>query len=85
MNHLGRSGVICHLFLPLRALEERLANFHERGIARRPDQRLADLYHERIPLYRRYADLEIDCTGMGHEEVLSALLARIGGVYETRF
>lgn len=77
MKHLGRSGLICHLFLPLGLLEERLSNFHERGIVRRPDQRLADLYHERIQLYRSYAGLEIDCTGLGHEGVLSSLLARI--------
>ena len=40
-----------------------------RGIAQRPGQSFAELYEERQRLYRRYADLTIDCTHKTQEEI----------------
>lgn len=79
MEHLGGSGTICHLYLPLASLEERLSNFDDRGVVRRPGQSLSDLFEERMPLYRKYSDMEIDCTGKGHDELVSLILANIDG------
>jgi shikimate kinase len=42
-----------------------------------PGETLEDLYAKRLPLYRRYADCAVDCTGLEHEEVVSAVAALI--------
>jgi shikimate kinase len=78
MKHLQSLGTVLHLFLPLEFLRARLSNFSERGIVRRPDQDLSDLFRERIPLYRKYSRMEIDCAARGHDELVSLILAKLG-------
>jgi shikimate kinase len=47
---------------------------------RAPGQSFAELYAERLPLYRRYADHTIACDGLDHEGVVAAVLEAVGGV-----
>ena len=70
MRHLGKGSLIVHLDLPLNELEARLSNVLERGVVMEPGQTLATLYQEREPLYRKYADVVVDCSGLNHEEVV---------------
>ncbi|MGA1795873.1 MAG: shikimate kinase [bacterium] len=79
MEHLGSSGTIIHLDLSLDLIEKRLKNFANRGVVRRPGQCLSELYNERVPLYRRYAEIDVDCSGKNHEEVISAILSAMRG------
>lgn len=74
MMHLAQNGVVVFLYLPLEAVRPRLTNFDERGLALRPDQTFDDLYEERQPLYRRHADITVDCTGLTAEETVAAVL-----------
>lgn len=78
MEHLRDDGVVVFLDLPLEELSARLGDLEQRGVVRRPGQTLADLMAERLPLYRKYADVTVACSGMGHEEVVRAVLAAIG-------
>ncbi len=82
MMHLRAGGIVVHLSLPLEALRARLTNLGTRGILRTPEQTLESLFQERAPLYRRYADLTIDCAGKPHEaiveEIVLAKLVRQG-------
>ncbi|MBQ8039719.1 MAG: shikimate kinase, partial [Lachnospiraceae bacterium] len=41
---------------------ERLGDLVKRGVTFREGQTLMDLYEERVPLYKKYADITIDCT-----------------------
>ncbi len=77
MAHLQRLGVRVYLRLELSALERRIDNFAQRGLARRPDQSLADLYRERVPLYERYADLTIDCAGKTAAAVATTIIDKL--------
>ena len=78
MAHLKQDATVVFLDVPLAELEQRISNFNTRGIARRPDQSFEDLFEERSVLYKRYADIRIDCSNLQIEEVLqktrSALL-----------
>ena len=74
MDSLCSSGVLVHLALPLDLLEKRLTDFSTRGVVMQPDQNLKELFHERMPLYMKYADITIDCRGKNHEAVLSEIL-----------
>ena len=77
MQHLGSLGQIIFLHLPLEELLPRLTDLDTRGLVRRPGQSLADLYAERLPLYRRYAHLTIDCQGLTPEQVARVICPRL--------
>lgn len=74
MAHLKASGVTIHLDLPMPELSARLTNADFRGLVIAPGQSIEDLYGERGPLYRRHADLTVDCSGLSHEQVLTAVV-----------
>jgi shikimate kinase len=73
MEKLKGSGLVVHLALPLPALAARLGSLAARGVVIDPDQDLAQLYGERIPLYRKWADVEIDAERLSHEAVVARI------------
>ncbi|NBI09813.1 shikimate kinase [Colidextribacter sp. OB.20] len=60
-RHLSGLGPVVYLNVPLEELERRIRNLSQRGIAMEPGQTLADVLALRDPLYRKYADLIVDC------------------------
>lgn len=74
MQHLKANGVVVFLDIPLKLVIERIGDHSMRGISRRPDQSLADLFEERHRLYQRYADLAIDGQGRTQDEVCQAVV-----------
>ncbi|MEW6381776.1 MAG: shikimate kinase [bacterium] len=82
MAHLKSQGMVLHLHLPVHLLEKRLTNILTRGVVKKSTQTLIELYNERMPLYQQYADSTIDCTEMGHEDVIKVILSRIKNRYE---
>ena len=83
MAHLAAIGTVVFLDVDLATLEGRVDNLATRGLVRRPGQSLADLFAEREALYKRAADITINCTGMTQEAVCSAIIARVGRNQET--
>jgi len=79
MMHLKRHGVIVFLDVALSTLEARVRDVDTRGLAKRPDQSFRDLYDERTPLYRQYADITIDCDRLAHEAVCARIIAALAG------
>jgi len=73
MAHLREKGVVVFLHVELVELERRVKNFAVRGIAGRPGQDFASLYQERFPLYQKYADIVIPCSGQSPEELCEAI------------
>ena len=74
MNRLKRHGCAVYLQLPLSHLEARITDMDSRGVVIAPWHNLADLYHERLPLYEAFADVTIDCAGLSHGQVVQAVL-----------
>jgi len=77
MLHLKKNGTIIFLNVDLPTLKSRIHNFSTRGLAKRPDQSLADLFRERYDLYTTYADVVIDCNALNQEEVCERILTLI--------
>ncbi|KPP99987.1 shikimate kinase [Marinobacter sp. HL-58] len=77
MEHLKANAVVVFLDIPLDIVLERIGDYSARGISRRPDQSLNDLFHERYELYSRAADITIDCVGKDHDEVCDAVVAAL--------
>ncbi len=74
MNHLRSDGVVVFLDADIATLESRVRDFARRGLAKRADQTFADLFAERLPLYREYADITIGCSVLSHEEVCARII-----------
>ncbi|MGD2063832.1 MAG: shikimate kinase [Nitrospirota bacterium] len=79
MHHLKATGEVIFLQVGVELLHQRLGDAAERGIVRAPGQSFDELYAERLPLYRRYADHTIACNGLDHEGVVAAVLQALDG------
>lgn len=77
MAHLKSHGIIVFLNADLATLRARVHDYDTRGLAKRPDQTLDDLFAERSALYRKYADVTVDCTGLTHEEVCAGIIKEL--------
>jgi shikimate kinase len=78
MTHLKSDGIVVFLDADLPTLKARLHDFGTRGLAKSPGQSLDDLYKERLPLYRKYADLVVMCGDLTHEEVSARIIEELG-------
>jgi shikimate kinase len=78
MKHLSSNGVLVFLDADLSALEERVRNFNTRGLAKKPGQTFADLFRERVPLYKKYADITVRCSGLTQDEVSAVIAEKMG-------
>ncbi len=76
--HLKSDGLVIFLDVDLPTLESRVHDLRTRGLAKRPDQNFADLYHERLILYKRYADITVKSAGLTQEEVCTRIIALEG-------
>jgi shikimate kinase len=74
MAHLKADGLAIFLDVDLAQLEARIHDYGTRGLAKRPEQSLADLFQERRGLYRQYADITIACpAGMTQEDLCARI------------
>lgn len=74
MEHLKKDGVVVFLEADPSTLAARIGDFGSRGLARRPNQTFEQLFQERLPLYRKYAELTIPCAGLTHEQVAGEII-----------
>ena len=74
MERLAADGVIVFLDVDLVTLQSRVTDYATRGLAKRPDQSFADLYQERVALYRKYAEITIECSKLSHEEACADII-----------
>lgn len=77
MAHLKSLGTIVYLQLPEDELALRLGDFHQRGIAMKHGQALTSLYHERTPLYEKYADITLHCARYSIQECVHQIAQSI--------
>jgi len=84
MTHLKSNGAVVFLNVELPVLESRIHNFATRGLAKRPDQSIEDLFEERFVLYARYADVTIECKDYTQEEVCEEIIFSISAGLDKR-
>ncbi len=78
MEHLKRNGIVVYLELKPYQLKRRVNNISTRGIALQNGQTLYGLYKERTPLYRKYADITIDCSHKHIEAIVEEIKVKTG-------
>ena len=69
MVHLHCISRVVYLEVSYETCSRRIRNFDARGIARAPTQTFRDLFEERQILYRKYAEISVDCNLITQEEV----------------
>ena len=69
MAHLRDISRLVFLGVSYETCRKRIRNFEGRGIAREPVQTFKDLFDERQVLYRKYAEITVDCNSITQEEV----------------
>lgn len=77
IKHLKTNGILVFLNTKMYQLERRLKNAQTRGIAMKGHQSLLSLYEERMPLYKKYADLEIDCAKKHIETIVLEIKEKV--------
>jgi shikimate kinase len=78
MEYLKREGVVVYLRISFEEMEKRLRNITTRGIVLNKGQSLREMYDERVPLYEKYADITIDCSGDDFETVVGQVVDETG-------
>ncbi len=73
MAKLKETSTVVFLNVDVSELEKRLSNIKTRGVAMKKGTTVADLYKERLPLYEKYADITLDCTGLTAEECVERI------------
>lgn len=68
MEHFKENGTVVYLHVDFSEIEKRVTNITTRGIVLKNGRSLADAFDERKPLYDKYADIVVDCTGNSVEE-----------------
>ena len=81
MKHLAKNGEFVYIDVPLHELVRRIHNITTRGIAFGPGQTLEDVFHQREPIYKKWADhiVEIDLDNNVTEHVVEKVLRAVQG------
>ena len=66
MTHLKSQGKVIFLYCGFKTIKERLGDFSKRGVVLKDGQTLFDLYNERDPMYKSYADFTVNCDGSAY-------------------
>lgn len=74
MARLRESSLVVFLNVSLETVRARIGDFSLRGISKRPDQTLEELFDERHALYRRHADVTIECDGLTQDDVCDRIV-----------
>jgi shikimate kinase len=77
MRHFKKTGTVVYLKLPYEELEVRLGDLHKRGVVIKKGSSLRELYEERTPLYEKYADIIVDCSGIDLRNVMELIAAQV--------
>ena len=77
MAKLKAESTVIFLEVNVSELENRLSNIKTRGVAMKKGTTIKDLYNERLPLYRKYADFTLDCTGLTAEECVDRIVEKL--------
>lgn len=79
MAHLKKNSKVIYLKLGYEELEQRIEP--GRRFAINSGRNLKDIYNERIPLYEKYSDIVISCSGRSVQQILTDIINSIDCSY----
>lgn len=73
MEHLKKLGKIIYLKLTCEEVVSRINNIKTRGIVIEKGQQLSDVFVQRTPLYEKYCDIIVNCSGVDIESIVERI------------
>ncbi len=73
MKHLQDIGLVVWLDTPLAELEARVNNLDSRGLINPDGASFAELYHQRLELYRKHAGVRVNCSQKKPQQIADTL------------
>lgn len=77
MKSLKKDAVSVYLYVPYEELAARVKNISTRGIVMRCGNTYEDVYNERLPLYKQYADITVNCSAMDIESCVAQIIKEL--------
>lgn len=77
MNALKTNGIVVYLQVPLDDIKKRLNNITTRGIAMSPKDTIDEVFHQRLPLYKKYADITVNAADSCIEKAVEEIINQI--------
>lgn len=77
MNYLKSNSKIVFLNASLEEIKSRNLDFSKRGIVGLKGKGLESLFEERLPLYKRYADVTIDLKNVSNWVIINEIIEKI--------
>lgn len=77
IEHLKNIGTVVYLQIGYEEIDKRINNIKTRGVLLQAGQTLKDIYVQRLPLYEKYADVVIDCSGLDVEKIVEKISCAI--------
>lgn len=84
MNYFKENAIIVYLFISPETLKQRLGDYSKRGVVLEEGKTLDDLYMEREPLLRKYADITVSCDGKAYSKYQAELLSKLEAAMKNR-
>ncbi len=81
MEKLCRKGICIYLDVSLPELLRRLGDITTRGIAMDSSEGIPELFNKRSPLYKKYADITVECTGKTPEECVKSIYTQLDKIH----
>lgn len=78
MKNLKNLGTVIYLQVNVKEIEKRLSNIKTRGIVMKAGETVKKIYDERTPLYKKYADITVNCDGMDLEKTVEKIISFVG-------
>ncbi len=78
MENLKNLGTVIYLEVSEGEIEKRLSNIKTRGIVMKAGETVKKIYDERTPLYKKYADITVNCDGMDLEKTVEKIISVVG-------
>ena len=77
MARLSTASTVVYLRARFDTIEYRVSLAPHRGIAADGEQSLNDLYEERVPLYKRYGEIVVDCDDATPDEIVETIATQL--------
>lgn len=77
MEHLKEISTVVYLKVNCSTLTRRLGDLTRRGVVLKPGQTLPDLFHERTPLYEKYADITVNTGRKSVQHAAQSIIRKI--------
>lgn len=78
MDALSRAGRIVYLDVPFKEIKKRLSNITGRGIVIQKGKSLEDVYADRVPLYKKYGEITVQCAKKNIEQCVREIIRSLG-------